>query len=31
VGVGIARRNGQIYVQQIFESRADPGNIYSHP
>jgi uncharacterized protein YkwD len=31
VGVGVARRNGQIYVQQIFESRGDPGNIYSHP
>jgi hypothetical protein len=31
VGVGVARRNGQIYVQQIFERRGDPGNIYSHP
>jgi uncharacterized protein YkwD len=31
VGVGVARRNGRIYVQQIFESRNDPGNIYSHP
>ncbi len=31
VGVGIARRKGRIYVQQVFESRSDPGNIYSHP
>lgn len=31
VGVGVARRQGRMYVQQIFESRGDPGNIYSHP
>jgi uncharacterized protein YkwD len=31
VGVGVSRRRGRIYVQQIFESRGDPGNIYSHP
>jgi hypothetical protein len=31
VGVGVARRHGRIYVQQIFETRSDPGNIYSHP
>jgi uncharacterized protein YkwD len=31
VGVGTDRRNGRIYVQQVFESRRDPGNIYSYP
>ena len=30
-GVGTARSNGRLYVQQIFESRRDPGNIYSTP
>lgn len=31
VGVGVASSGGRIYVQQIFESRRDPGNIYSYP
>jgi uncharacterized protein YkwD len=30
-GVGIHRLNGVLYVQHIFESRADPGNIYHVP
>jgi uncharacterized protein YkwD len=30
-GVGVATGNGRIYVQQVFESRTDPGNIYSFP
>lgn len=30
-GVGVSRSGGRIYVQQIFESRLDPGNIYSYP
>jgi uncharacterized protein YkwD len=28
VGVGVARANGKIYVQQVYEARRDPGNIY---
>lgn len=31
VGVGVVRRNGTSYVQQVFESRRDPGNIWSTP
>ncbi|MDQ3940888.1 MAG: CAP domain-containing protein [Actinomycetota bacterium] len=31
VGVGAERRNGQLYVQQVFESRRDPGNVYRYP
>lgn len=31
IGVGVASSGGRIYVQQIFESRRDPGNIYSYP
>ena len=31
MGVGIGRRRGHIYVQQIFENRSNPGNIYSYP
>lgn len=30
-GVGTERRNGRLYVQQIFESRVDPGNVYQYP
>lgn len=30
-GVGIYRSGGKNYVQHIFESRADPGNIYHIP
>ena len=31
VGVGAKRRNGAIYVHQVFESRRNPGNIYTYP
>ena len=32
VGVGVDRgRGGRIYVQQIFEYRSDPGNVYRFP
>lgn len=30
-GVGVERRDGKLYVQQIFESRLDPGNVYHYP
>lgn len=28
IGVGISREGGRVYVQQIFQYRRDPGNIY---
>ena len=31
MGVGTARSGGRLYVQQIFESRYDPGNVYNYP
>ncbi len=31
LGVGVERRGGRLYVQQVFEYRADPGNIYHWP
>ena len=31
IGVGTERARGRLYVQMIFESRRDPGNIYSTP
>lgn len=31
VGVGVVKRNGSVYVQQVFESRRDPGNIWHKP
>jgi uncharacterized protein YkwD len=31
VGVGVIKRNGATYVQQVFESRNDPGNIWHKP
>lgn len=31
VGVGTEWRGGRLYVQQIFESRKDPGNVWSWP
>lgn len=31
LGVGVQRSDGRIYVQQIFESRFDPGNVYNYP
>ncbi|HEU4480273.1 MAG TPA: CAP domain-containing protein [Actinomycetota bacterium] len=31
MGVGVEKRNGTVYVQQVFESRRDPGNIWHRP
>lgn len=31
MGFGTQKRWGRVYVQQIFESRRDPGNIYRYP
>ena len=31
VGVGAVWAGGDLYVQQVFESRLDPGNVYSYP
>ena len=31
LGVGATWSGGRLYVQQIFESRLNPGNIYSYP
>lgn len=31
VGVGVIKRNGSTYVQQVFESRRDPGNVWQKP
>jgi uncharacterized protein YkwD len=31
VGVGTKRRNGYLYVQQVFEYRWNPGNVFSYP
>jgi uncharacterized protein YkwD len=31
MGVGVSRRNGRVYVQQVFEHRRDPGNIWGRP
>lgn len=31
MGFGTQKRGGRIYVQQLFESRRDPGNIYNYP
>lgn len=28
MGVGVSKAGGRLYVQQVFESRRDPGNIY---
>jgi len=30
-GVGIKWRRGRLYVQQVFESRNNPGNVYTYP
>lgn len=30
-GVGIEWRNGRLYAQQVFESRINPGNVYTYP
>lgn len=31
MGVGIAHAGGKIYVQEVFESRTNPGNVFSFP
>ncbi|MDQ3952475.1 MAG: CAP domain-containing protein [Actinomycetota bacterium] len=31
IGVGTKRKNGRLYVQQIFETRRNPGNVWSWP
>ena len=31
IGVGTRNRNGTLYVQIVFESRRNPGNVYSYP
>lgn len=31
LGVGTYRAGGRLYVQQLFESRLNPGNVYSYP
>ena len=31
VGVGSKTLNGRLYVQHVFESRRNPGNIYTYP
>ena len=31
MGVGTERRNGRLFVQQVFEYRSDPGNVYHYP
>jgi uncharacterized protein YkwD len=31
MGFGTQKRGGRLYVQQLFESRLNPGNIYNYP
>jgi uncharacterized protein YkwD len=31
IGVGVARNGGRLYTQEVFESRTNPGNVYSFP
>jgi len=31
MGFGTQKRGDRLYVQQLFESRRDPGNIYNYP
>jgi uncharacterized protein YkwD len=31
IGAGAEWRNGRLYVQVVFESRYDPGNVYHYP
>ena len=31
MGVGVERRNGRIFVQEVFEWRYNPGNVYRYP
>lgn len=31
MGVGTQRRNGRLYVHQVFEYRRNPGNVWQFP
>lgn len=31
MGFGTQKSGGRVYVQQLFESRRDPGNVYRYP
>lgn len=31
MGFGTQKRDGCLYVQQLFESRRNPGNVYHYP
>ena len=31
MGVGVDKRNGRVFVQQVFEWERDPGNVYRYP
>ena len=31
MGVGVERRNGRLFAQEVFEWRYNPGNIYRYP
>jgi uncharacterized protein YkwD len=31
IGVGVKWRDGRVYVQQVFEYRSDPGNVFGYP
>lgn len=31
MGFGTQKRGGRVYVQQLFESRLNPGNVYHYP
>jgi len=31
IGVGVENRNGRLFVQELFESRRNPGNVYHYP
>lgn len=31
MGVGVEKRNGRVFAQEVFEWRYDPGNIYRYP
>jgi uncharacterized protein YkwD len=31
MGVGVKKRNGQLFVMQVFEARRNPGNVYRFP
>lgn len=31
IGVGVENRDGRLFVQELFESRRNPGNVYNYP